>query len=735
MKLKSCFLVFGIGLFQFLSAVYSAQAQKEPTTSVQQNTTTETRTFTGDIPSPSARPSARRTNIPGETLCQTETPDYGDEDNPRKPTNQAEINAKSGAQRIGLHYVRDAQNISSILQRIRKKLGMTYLDVSTRSNVNNEIVLFGPSRERECAHRIIAALDLPLPGINLQMWGIQISTRKSKGRKALAEVMPEVRDQINLTQQLVRDNFAVIQTYTREQIDSGLLIDDDFKEIVEDIKYDIVFNGGRPLSILDVVMIGSSTKEPVEFYNGLFQRMMENMDGRYKIYLEAMREKERPPFESFFRSRGLTAECVVKTPIETDSVETDSVEADSVEADSVDKNELVSCKNEAKKIDNGRWQWKEISKESSLQVAKAGRRLMLEFAVQYGDFISNPNLFSPYELQQTADKFNGRLQDTTDVIQKDIEEFFMLPTLSKIQEIVSREKSITYAQVGRTTAATLSGVRTEIGASSVSAFDVTPPLTLSQLLESARTLNEQISPFIPTVSPETTPTGEESNTEDTTPLPQITVGGVLPVSQVIALMAAFAEQEPIFRELKTGITLNFTPNVLRDLNSAELEIDLTIVDPTATGTQEGTQDGKPSKKARPLSRIGQQTVKTKVYTQSVDFFALSTFSNQSTLDGGRAYVPIVGHIWKGIFSAIPVFGDLFSWQRSPQNVQHESLLLTNSFISPTSMGLALLYPINSSDYDDVRFCDRHYEVQVYLEDPNANENFNECITKRVLYTQ
>lgn len=726
MQLTKTFLIFWTSLFPFFFSLYSAQAQteqKKPTTSVQQNTTTETRTFTGDIPSPSARPSARRTNIPGETLCQTETPDYGDEDNPRKPTNKAEIDAKSGAQRIGLHYVRDAQNISSILQRIRKKLGMTYLDVSTRSNVNNEIVLFGPSTERECAHRIIAALDLPLPGINLQMWGIQISTRKSKGRKALAEVMPEVRDQINLTQQLVRDNFAVIQTYTRDQMDSES-IDLEFKKIVGDIRYEIVFNGGRPLSLLDIVMIGSSTKEPVKFYDGLFQEMIGNMDDRYTIYLKVMREKERPPFESFFRSRGLTAKCVLDASFDEKSAD-----------ERILAGKCKNTKNTAEKIEYGNWIWEEISPGSSVQVATAGRRLMLEFAVQYGDFISNPNQFSPYELQQTADMFNGRLQDTTDVIQKDIEEFFMLPTLSKIQEIVSRKKSITYAQVGRTTAATLSGVKTEIGASSVSAFDVTPPLTLSQLLTSAEALNKQIGPFIPTVSPETTPTGDESNTEDTIPLPQITVGGVLPVSRVIALMAAFAEQERIFRELKTGITLNFTPNVLRDLNSAELEIDLTIVDPTATGTQEGTQDGKPSRRARPLSRIGQQTVKTKVYTQAVDFFALSTFSNQSTLDGGRAYVPIVGHIWKGIFSAIPVFGDLFSWQRSPQNIQHESLLLTNSFITPTSMGLALLYPINSSDYDDVRFCDRQYAVQVYLEDPNANENFNECITKRVPYTQ
>ena len=94
---------------------------------------------------------------------------------------------------------------------------------------------------------------------------------------------------------------------------------------------------------------------------------------------------------------------------------------------------------------------------------------------------------------------------------------------------------------------------------------------------------------------------------------------------------------------------------------------------------------------------------TSVYTQAVDFFALSTFSNQSTLNGGRGYIPIVGQVWRGVFSAIPGFGQLFSWKKSPKNVLHESLLLTNSFITPTSMGLALLYPINETERYQTNF--------------------------------
>ncbi|VEP14267.1 hypothetical protein H1P_2640004 [Hyella patelloides LEGE 07179] len=93
------------------------------------------------------------------------------------------------------------------------------------------------------------------------------------------------------------------------------------------------------------------------------------------------------------------------------------------------------------------------------------------------------------------------------------------------------------------------------------------------------------------------------------------------------------------------------------------------------------------------------------------------------MDGGRGYVPIIGQVWRGIFSAIPVFGNLFSWQRPPQNVQHESLLLTNSFITPTSMGLALLYPKSSKAYEGKCFCKLEPKVDEYIEGlENSQEN-------------
>jgi hypothetical protein len=102
----------------------------------------------------------------------------------------------------------------------------------------------------------------------------------------------------------------------------------------------------------------------------------------------------------------------------------------------------------------------------------------------------------------------------------------------------------------------------------------------------------------------------------------------------------------------------------------------------------------------------------------VDFFALSTFSNQSTLNGGRGYVPIIGTVWRGIFGEVPILGDLFSWKKGPKKVLHESLLLTNSFITPTAMAMGLLYPLESGTFDDdQKFCELKDDVEEYTKNP------------------
>jgi hypothetical protein len=247
-----------------------------------------------------------------------------------------------------------------------------------------------------------------------------------------------------------------------------------------------------------------------------------------------------------------------------------------------------------------------------------------------------------------------------------METLFVEPTLERIREIVRHFKDVEYAQVGKTSVASLSGIKTEVTSHSVSAFDVTPPLRLSELLDKASKLSNSVAPFDP-----------EHN-----------VVGALPLSQVIGLIGALGEERSVWRELQAGVSISITPTVLQNMTSAELVVDLKTGDPQGATREQGV---------RPLSRVSQHDVKTSIYVAGLDFFDLSAFASQSTLGGGRGYVPVIGPIWQGLFGSVPVAGKLFSWSKSPKNVLQESLILTNSFITPTAMGVAVLYPTDLID--------------------------------------
>ncbi|MDZ8096484.1 MAG: hypothetical protein RMZ42_31780 [Nostoc sp. DedQUE05] len=595
---------------------------------------------------------------------------------PNKTMPMAENTEGRGSQRIKLYYVRNTDALRQLLNKVNEKENWDLIIDTSTDSTDNDIILYGSKEARNSAYRLIAGIDLPRPGITMEMWGIQIS---SNNPEELAKVMSKVRQEINQTQQLVRETYARVEEYARDQIYEKDF-DPEFKKLlIDNLGYKSALTKNRPLSLTDIVLrlVAAQTRNSdntKKIANKLTKFVQD--DPRYKDYLDALKEQGRQPLERVFSLRGLKPMC--------------RGQKDTKNAYSFPK---------------GCWEtefkdyWKTDSEDEYAQVSRA---TILDFALQYAHFINEPDQFNPYDLQQSADVFNNRLQDTVDALNQDIEDFFVIPTLHKIQDIVSEYKDVEYAQVGRTSVSSLSGIETVVSSDSISAFDVTPPLKLSDLLTKAQNLTGQVDNFVPAIP---------SSISATPIKPSV---GSLPVAQVIGLVAALQEQNAVFRELKTGVSLTVIPNVLRNMNSAELKINLTIVDPLVSGTEQNrSQD--------PLSRIGKQEVTTNVYTKAVDFFALSTFSNQSTLNGGRAYVPIIGTVWKGIFGDVPVLGDLFSWKKGPKKVLHESLLLTNSFITPTAMGMGLLYPsdrdkpLNYKDFPNLK-C----QVEYYRDYPDIN---------------
>lgn len=543
--------------------------------------------------------------------------------------------------KVKLYYLREATKVVALLKSIGTDPSSSLHGMGISNVTEDEIVLYGSRLQRDEARRIIATLDLPRPGINMQMWGIQISSRKPDD---LAEVMRQVRTAVDRTQDAVRHMYEEMQRLVREKIPDGDL-DPEFTSILQKtLGYSSALDANRPLSLSDILLRIIATKDPAYASEEVAKGILEVLeDPEYQGYVAALRNGGqiasseqltqcrsrrnnrvptagpiRQPFHRFFEYRGL-------------------------------------------KYLNNQWRAKGTS---ARKAAELGQAAVLEFALQYGQLVHHPEKMEPYYLQQSAEALNTRLQGSVDALNLDIQDLFVEPTLDRIREIVGQFCDVEYAQVGRTTVSSLSGVETEVTSASVNAFDVTPPLKLTELLTKAKTISDSATPFVPHAATQN-------------------LVGAMPLAQVIGLIGALGEERSVWRELKSGVSIKITPAVLRNMTSAELQVLLQTGDPQGANREQGV---------RPLTRVSQHDVKTKVYVNAMDFFDLSAFASQSTLNGGRGYVPILGPTWRGIFGEVPGVGEFFSWKKKPQNVYTQSLVLTTSFVSPTSMGLAVLYP-------------------------------------------
>ncbi|MDJ0898500.1 MAG: hypothetical protein QNJ55_06790 [Xenococcus sp. MO_188.B8] len=601
------------------------------------------------------------------------------------------------SERVELYYYRNATNMVNILSRIplvgegcatTLPLNQLQPGLGVGRGGGNIISLYGTNDYIESAKRFITSLDLPLPGINLQLWGVQIS---GKDPNRLAETTSKVRWRIRETQRLLRSTFDTVQGISQITLQNNspvVKVDQRFQDIAKQLGYADALDGlGGESSILEVFLVGNTVKDPAKFYIDLYEILAKGTieDGQFvadnealQPYFDAVKNDiDRPPFERIFRFRGLEPNCMYPQQYQ--------------QLKQQEENKDLKCE---------QWKWEKkpvpnVPPESGITLVEITsnfeRKVLLEFALHYADFISNPDQVDPEELQRTANNLNELLQKASNLLQKDIEDFFIKPTLSIIQEIVAKDKKLEFAQVGRNTISTLDGVETIVSTSSTSGFQIAQSQDVGQLLSRAETLQGMISNFLPTGA-----VGDASVAAETA------ATGV-PVSRLLGLAIAALEQNFIPLEIETGTSLAFTPGISRNLNAAELNINLTVVDPTVKPTAE-------EKKVPPISRIGKQELHTTVYTRALDFFDLSTFTSQATLDGGRFRIPIIGNIWNAVFGAIPVFGDLFSISRGNQNVLHESLILTNSFITPTPLSLGNLYSPIASGFD---FCQLRKDVLDY----------------------
>jgi len=516
------------------------------------------------------------------------------------------------AENLPLSYLRESTKIVGLLGKIKEAASLQCTTIQQVSE--NAVVLYGPDDEKKTLKQVLALLDLPLAGINMEMWGIQLS---SQNATAMAEAMTQINKEIASKRKLMQKKYEQIQ-----KLATKLKPESTFKQAMTDIGYGKLFEDDHPLSMTDILLRLLATDERELLAKKATDNNKKFKESFCKDDYNCLNDKDpdKQPFHNFLTERGL-------------------------------------------EYKEGKWSVNQKEKDKYEQERLERRYAVLNFALQYRLSQEDPN-FDGEKLQASADRLNDVMQSAINEVNADTEEFFVEPAFKKIQEIAS-DLDVSYAQVGKISVATLNGFETTVDSKAVSAFDVTPPVKLSELLTNANGISSSLGSLVPASK---------------------AVSEVAPVSPaaIVGLIGAFGEQDKKFTDLTAGVSLTMTPNVLRDTNTAELNFTLTT---GPANIDDGTKDGGDS----PISRVNQHKVKTKIYLKTLDLFTFSTFDNQSTKDGGRGYIPIVGKIWQGFFSDLPVVGNLFSWKKDPQNVYHQSVLLANTLITPTAMAIASVY--------------------------------------------
>ena len=284
------------------------------------------------------------------------------------------------------------------------------------------------------------------------------------------------------------------------------------------------------------------------------------------------------------------------------------------------------------------------------------RTAILDFLYHYKWTIQYKHDFVPYDLQRTAHALDSLLTPVADAFNRDLVEY--IEGIGKVKgwpPTKAKGGDLGFSSRGLIRVAVLSGSQSDVEGKVINYFDVTSPLTLSDILKSDSDLSSSLQ-------------------------------NVLRPKEILLLsaFAKIASQPRAYAEIGRGMHLIITPNVLDTASSAELNIDLAVGEgsaPEVKGGKEGQVDT--------LDRVSSHTVKDHVRVESLKLFEVSAFDMDLRHQQTDFVIPPIGQVWEAVFGPIPGFGQLFRLRRPPLEVDNRSWAMVQAMIVPTAMDLGL----------------------------------------------
>ena len=578
--------------------------------------------------------------------------------------------------------------VKTVLSAMKPTLGCGQV-VGLNIGSTRSVAIYGDPYGRANLKRSIGSFDLPRERVNMDLWAIQIS---SSTPAKLTDVMGQVQRVVDQTREAMQETYKELSDLSYR--DTKLDLADHGVYTLSTLGFsEAIALGVEPpnLSLTQMLLRLNFADDPIGNYNraalhicNFFAskandpkyKLFNEFEGRelkaydvQRIFNDDPPRSYRRPFQGFM-TVGLKQKFNpnIGQPFCGDGAIKDQED-----------------------------------KDRELEALARRQQAILRFAREYYQFQENRQNYDPSNLAKSASVVDGMMGRVVDAINRDIEAYFIRPTLFKIRQIVGRNRGVEYAEVGRSMIAGINGQNAKVVSGTISSFDDPTPLRLGNWLNNAKDYlgtNGSVPAVLPNLTgPKAGTLGALAPSLSTSNLPLVSsLLSTLPTQNAVALLAALSEEEVRWQSLSSGIKLNLTPTLMRDQTQAEVKVDLTIADPATLDSAKDSKDptqynniqfrGSDNTQIRPLSRISKSIIDTKVYVNTMDLFALSSFNNQTTITGRRWYVPLVGTIWEGAFGDIPVIGGWFSFKRPPQNIQHQSIILTNTLIVPSAMGMA-----------------------------------------------
>jgi hypothetical protein len=617
------------------------------------------------------------------------------------PTTSKQSCADGSFETVPIFYAEPTQ-VLSLLGLVTPLTSYGCGDVmGTNTGSPRSVMIYGSPEGRKQIRQYIGSFDLPRERVHMDLWGVQIS---SVNKAKLSDVMDQVQRQVDQTREAMQLTYNMFSELSHQSdIDPILLME------LDNLGFGDIFQDNPRLSLTQMLLRNAMAKDPLQNYdaaalnicnffadysNHIRFNLYNLHEGRtlkaynnQRIFNNDPKRAFRRPFQGFmslalhqrFDDSSLTPKC--------------------------GDGNIGMTFADAKKLGDPRFLVDPKAKRAATLAQGVQRRrdAIIRFAESYKNYRESPEKYDPAQLANNASIVDDMLSPIVDAVNRDVEDYFIQPTLLKIRQIVGRNRGVEYAEVGRTTIAGINGNEVQVTTGTITSFDEPTPLRLSNWLTDATAEGTNVQGMFPNLNG--VPLGGKASELFTKALPgPQAVLATLPATKALQLLSALSKEEVSWQALTSGITLKLTPVVLRNQAQATVDVDLIISDPASknelkTKTESDSATPPSDRKLRPLSRISTSIVKSKVYINTWDLFAISSFNNQTTITGRRWYVPLVGTIWEGAFGDIPIMGSWFSFKRPPQNIQHQSVILTNTLIVPSAMGMASYFksdPIRSA---------------------------------------